>query len=127
MIHLDTSVLIDAFTGPKRSAAPLRNAIDAGERIALSAVTLYEWLRGPRLAEEIAAQQGLLPPKTAVPFGPDEAVLAATLYRVVPGARRRVADLAIAACALTHGATLWTLNPHDFEDIPDLTFFVAKT
>lgn len=32
-------------------------------------------------------------------------------------------DLAIAACALEHGAALWTLNRDDFADIPDLRLF----
>jgi len=27
---------------------------------------------------------------------------------------------AVAACALTNGAALWTLNPKDFSDIPGL-------
>ena len=29
-------------------------------------------------------------------------------------------DIAIAACTLVHGGALWTLNPEDFRDIPDL-------
>jgi len=29
-------------------------------------------------------------------------------------------DLAIAACAMTHDAALWTLNMEDFADIPGL-------
>jgi predicted nucleic acid-binding protein len=29
-------------------------------------------------------------------------------------------DLAIAACAIGHGAGLWTLNPDDFRDVPGL-------
>jgi predicted nucleic acid-binding protein len=53
-------------------------------------------------------------------------VLAAKLYRTLAGARQRVADLAIAACAVTHGAALWTLSPDDFRDIPDLTLFVPS-
>ena len=36
MIHLDTSVLIDALTGSRRSAAQLRRWIDQHERILLS-------------------------------------------------------------------------------------------
>jgi predicted nucleic acid-binding protein len=123
VIHLDTSFLIDALTEARRSAAVLRSVIDRGERVAVSTIALYEWLRGPRLPEEIAAQQGLLPVETAIPFGPDEAVLAARLYRTLVGTRQRVADLAIAACAVTHGAALWTLNPGDFRDIPDLSLF----
>ncbi len=37
--------------------------------------------------------------------------------------RSREVDLAIAACALTQGAALWTLNPRDFSDIPRLRLF----
>ncbi len=51
MILLDTSVLIDGLSGPRRSAPALRAAIEDGERILLSALVLYEWLRGPRLPE----------------------------------------------------------------------------
>jgi predicted nucleic acid-binding protein len=29
-------------------------------------------------------------------------------------------DLAIAACAVEHNASLWTLNPADFKDVPAL-------
>ena len=31
--------------------------------------------------------------------------------------------VAIAACAIEHGAALWTLNPEDFQDIPGLTLY----
>jgi len=47
MTFLDTSLLIDALTGPKRSAAALRRAIQEAERILLPTLVLYEWLRGP--------------------------------------------------------------------------------
>lgn len=56
----------------------------------------------------------------AVPFGPAEAAKAAHLYRTVARARGREIDLVIAASALVRGAQLWTLNPADFDDIPDL-------
>ncbi|HEX9689768.1 MAG TPA: PIN domain-containing protein, partial [Thermoanaerobaculia bacterium] len=48
MILLDTSALIDALAGPRRSARRLRAAIDRGERILISTLVLYEWLRGAR-------------------------------------------------------------------------------
>jgi hypothetical protein len=120
LILLDTSVLIDALTGPRRSARRLRGAIDRGERILISTLVLYEWLRGPRHEEEITAQEGLFPGASAVVFGSDEASLAARLYRIVRSPRGREIDLAIAASALTHQAALWTLNPRDFSDIPQL-------
>lgn len=120
VIHLDTSLLVDALTGTRRSGRALRQAIEQGERIAISTLVLYEWLRGPRVESELLDQEELLPPEEAVPFGYREARLAAQLYRRVPRARGRELDLAVAACALTHGATLWTLNTGDFRDVPDL-------
>jgi predicted nucleic acid-binding protein len=87
VIHLDTSVFVDVLTGPKRSAPQLRMWIERGERILLSVLVLYEWLRGLRLQEEIEAQEALFPRDAAVPFGPREAILAADLYRTAPPAR----------------------------------------
>lgn len=120
VIHLDTSVLVDALTGQRRSAAALRGAIERGERIGLSALVLYEWLRGPRLPEELAAQEALFPARVAVAFGPREATVAAGLYQRTSRSRGREIDLAIAACALAHEAALWTLNSADFTDVPGL-------
>jgi predicted nucleic acid-binding protein len=126
MIHLDTSVLIDALAGPRRSAAALRQLIEEGERILVSTLVLYEWLRGPRRKEELAAQEALFPRAAAVAFGVEEAVRAADLYRAVSRPRARMVDLAVAACALTHGARLWTLNPEDFRDVPNLALVVPR-
>ena len=125
MIHLDTSVLVDALTGPRRSARTLRGVLDRGERIAIATLVLYEWLRGPRRDVELAHQEALLPAAEALPFGPREAILAAALYRAVPRARRREFDLGVAACALASGAALWTLNTHYYRDIPGLDLFEA--
>jgi predicted nucleic acid-binding protein len=125
VILLDTSVLVDSLAGPRRSAPALRRAIARGERVLLPALVLYEWRRGPRLPEELAAQEALFASERAVPFGQHEAATAARLYRGVPRPRGREIDLAIAACALTWDASLWTLNVADFEDIPGLTLVVA--
>lgn len=120
VIHLHTSALVDALTGAQRAAPQLRMWADRGERMLLSTPVLYEWLRGPRLEDEIRMQELLFPTGAAVAFGPQEAVLAAELYRTVRRARGREIDLAIAACALMHGAAIWTLTPQDFRDIPGL-------
>lgn len=89
------------------------------------ALVLYEWLRGPRKTEELAAQEALFPRQSAVPFGPAEAERAAELYREVRRARGRELDIAIAACALAREAKLWTLNVEDFDDVPALTLHRA--
>jgi predicted nucleic acid-binding protein len=125
VIHLDTSVLVDALTGPRRSAPALRGVLERGERITIATLVLYEWLRGPRREVELAHQEALLPAAGAWPFGPREAALAAGLYRAVPRARQRELDLGVAACALAGGAALWTLNAQDFRDIPGLDLFEA--
>ena len=120
MILLDTSVLIDSLSGPKRSAGALREAIARGERILIPSLVLYEWLRGPRIPEELSAQEALFPSAASVHLGPEEASLAAKLYGSVPRPRGREIDLAIASCAITWDAVLWTLNVDDFTDVPGL-------
>lgn len=121
MIHIDTSALVDALTGPRRSLERLRQQFDRGERVVLSTIVLYEWLRGPRLPDELADQEALFPRDEAVAFGSPEAAVAADLYKAVKRPRGREIDLAVAACALAHGASLWTLNRADFKDVPGLT------
>ena len=120
MIVLDTSVLIETLGAGGKLRGELRAAITEGERILLSSLVLYEWLRGPRIPEELTAQATLFPPEEAIPFGPEEAAIAATLYREVRRARGREVDLAIAACAISWNGALWTLNRSDFADVPGL-------
>jgi predicted nucleic acid-binding protein len=120
---MDTSVLVDALSGPKRSAPMLRIAIERGERLLLPALVLYEWLRGPRIKSEIEAQEALFPSESAIPFGSTEAMAASQLYRSISRPRGREIDIAIAAVAISRDANLWTLNFRDFADIPGLRLF----
>jgi predicted nucleic acid-binding protein len=90
----------------------------------LPALVLYEWLRGPRIAEELALQESLFPSESVVPFDKEQAKVSAGLYRSVRRARTREVDLAIAACALVHEARLWTLNRADFQDVPGIRLYV---
>lgn len=120
MTLLDTSVLIDSFSGPRRSLPSLRAAIEQGERLLIPSLVLYEWLRGPRLPSELALQEALFPAQHAIMFGHREASLSADLYRSLKRARGREIDLGIAACAIVRDAGLWTLNVADFRDIPQL-------
>lgn len=123
MIHLDTSVLVDALVAPGRGMAALDRAIADGEQLGVSAVTLFEWLRGPRTAPELAIQTLLFPDRSVVAFGESESRAAARIYRTLRRARGREADIVISACAIVHGARLWTLNPRDFRDIPGLMLY----
>jgi predicted nucleic acid-binding protein len=120
-IHLDTSALVDALTGPRRSLERLIELSEEGHRLTLSTIALYEWLRGPRTHQELTVQENLFPRAAAVPFGPDAAATAARLYGQVRRPRGREIDLAVAACALQDAAALWTLNAADFRDVPALS------
>ena len=123
MILLDTSTLVDAFCGQRRSAPALRSALADGSRIRLPALVLYEWLRGPRLEVELEAQDTLFPAGEVVSFGPLEARRAALLYSGLSRARGREIDIAVAATALEREATIWTLNKRDFDDVPGLKLY----
>ena len=122
-IHLDTSLLVDALCAPFRSLADLEAVTLSAERTTISTPVLFEWLRGPRLDYELQAQERFIPAIEAVAFDVAVARCAARLYRSVRRPRGREIDLVIAACAIEHGAALWTLNPVDFEDIPGLTLY----
>ncbi len=120
MIIVDTSALIDSLVGPRRSAARMRALIEAGDRLVLPTLVLYEWWRGPRLLEELTAQNALFPIESALPFGIEQAEAASRLYRLVKRPRGREVDLAIAAHSISRDAALWTINTVDFDDIPGL-------
>jgi predicted nucleic acid-binding protein len=126
MILLDTSVLISAFTGVRESMPDIEAAVMNGDDLILSTVVLYEWLRGPRTSAEILQQEHVVPGAGARWFGPDEAALAADIYRAIKRARSREIDIAIAATAIRYKAKLWTLNTADFTDIPGLKLYKPR-
>lgn len=109
----------------RRSGPAIRATLAEGERIVLATVVVYEWLRGPRLPEELAAQEALFPVRDSIRFGHEEAAIAAGLYRAVRRPRNREIDLAIAACAIAREAALWTLNMEDFRDVPGIRLYEA--
>ena len=125
LIHLDTSVLVDAFTGARRSLVRLRAATAKRDVVSISSIVLYEWLRGPRTEDEKQGVEAFFGLDQVSVFGRQEAERAAALYGGVKRARQRQADLAIAACAIESGASLWTLNRSDFDDVPGLMLFEA--
>jgi predicted nucleic acid-binding protein len=127
LIHLDTSVLVDAFSGSRRGLPGIRAATAHGDVLTFSTLVLYEWLRGPRVETETAAVSQFFELEELPIFGVREARRAASLFERVKGARRRQADLAIAACAIEHSAHFWTLNRADFADVPGLTLYARAS
>ena len=123
LIHLDTSILVDAFSGARRSMPALREASLQGHVTTFATLVLYEWLRGSRADGEVVAVERFFSAVPPSQFGPEEAKRAAALFRQVSRARRRQVDLAIAACAIEARASLWTLNRSDFRDLPGLMLY----
>jgi predicted nucleic acid-binding protein len=124
--HLDTSALVAGLTQVNGPADSLRSIGASGERLAISTLALYEWLRGPRTAAQLEAQERLFPREQAAVFDARSAALAAELYTSISRPRGREIDIAIAACAIAHGASLWTLNPADFRDIRGLDLHESR-
>jgi predicted nucleic acid-binding protein len=120
-IHLDTSALIAAFASPRPAADTLERLGAEGHVLALSTPVLFEWLRGPRTAWELSARRRVI--TQVVPFDAGAAEQAAAIYLQLTRHRYRDIDIAIAACAIEHNASLWTLNVDDFSDIPGLTLY----
>jgi len=120
VILLDTSALIDGLTRDRPLLAALTRMLEQGERLSVSTLVLYEWLRGPRLPQELAVQEIMFPSEAALPFEAVDARISAELYRTVSRARSREIDIAIAACAIRREAELWTVHRADFADIPRL-------
>jgi predicted nucleic acid-binding protein len=123
IIHVDTSVLIDAFVEPGRSYDFVEAAVDAHHELAISAPVLYEWLRGPRTGAQRAAMSEWFAESSVVAFDGAAAEYAAGIYRALSRSRPREIDIVIAACAIEHRASLWTLNVDDFSDIPGLRLY----
>ncbi|HUU15467.1 MAG TPA: PIN domain nuclease [Terriglobia bacterium] len=112
MILVDSSVWVDFFSAtPGEAGRELRRLIAADEPLALSGIILQEVLQGLRrdaeTIERILAQWDLLEPR-----GPQTFRTAAALFRQgrARGTTLTTVDALIAAVALEHRATLFTLD-----------------
>ena len=112
MIHLDTSFLIRALLSGSPEDAALRAWLQRGLPIGASAIAWTELLCGPltkRQADLAALVIGEL-----IPFGREDAALAASLFNAAGRRRGSLVDCMIAAAAIRHRAALATANRADF-------------
>jgi predicted nucleic acid-binding protein len=123
--HLDTDVLVYACArgGPER--VQLLELLEAGAPIAMSAWAWYEFRRGPRTPEQLAAASMLLGEGGIVPLSGDIAETAAEIFRSLGSPRRRAADIVIGATAKVCEATLLSRNAGDFVGIVGLDLRVV--
>lgn len=121
MIIADSDVLIDFLRG--RGEGARRVAIELETRsFATTAITAFEIRSGARTPRQKKAVDVLLEAMTVLPFGPEEARLAADLRQQVEreGQPIGMADYMIAASCIAVGGILLTRNRKRFERIEGL-------
>ena len=122
MILVDSSVWVDFFRpSPGHGGAELRRMIEESEPFALTGIVVAEILQGltrdAGVIERFLSQWDLLEPR-----GLDTYRSAAAIYRAGrgKGITASILDTLIAAIALEHGASVFTLD-QDFVRIARMT------
>jgi predicted nucleic acid-binding protein len=126
MFHLDTDVLIWACSRSGGERSRLFEILEAGEDLSMSAWAWYEFRRGPRTPEQLAAADVLLGDGGIVPVSADIVEKAAEIFRLLGSPRSRAANVLIGVAATWIGARLLTRNARDFAGIPDLDIEVVR-
>lgn len=126
MVILDTNIIIDHLrqSGSKESFLEMIVKREGSKALFISMITLQELYEGKSTKEEEKLQDMLtiLSPISIIDYTKEIAVLAGKIARDLK-LPIEFADVAIAASALFHGATLFTLNRKHFKDIPDLELY----
>ena len=122
MILVDSSVWIDFFSSsPGRAGAELRRMIEESEPFAITGVVVAEVLQGltrdPARIERFLAQWDMLEPKGFRTYREAAAIYRAARAR---GIALTTIDTVIAAIALEHGTSVFTLD-QDFSGIARIT------
>jgi predicted nucleic acid-binding protein len=118
--HLDTDFLLKAIGNKGPEQTLLRRLSNSDAVIEISAIAWYEFCRGPRLPEQEALARSYLESDGIIPFDETVATSAADLFRRLGSPRKRTADVAIAATALSRGARLLSGNTRDYSGIEGL-------
>jgi predicted nucleic acid-binding protein len=123
VIHFDTNFLIDAAKPGTRPHLQLRNWIQTGEPLGISAVAWAEFLCGPLAPPDLAVAQILFPSQES--FLGADAVQVASLFNRTGRRSRSLADCMIAAVAIRCGAKLATSNQNDFQPFTPFGLLLA--
>jgi tRNA(fMet)-specific endonuclease VapC len=120
MIIADTDVLIDFLRG--RGVAARIAAELESRSVGTTAITAFEIRSGARTARQRSAVDALLEAMTILPFGPEEAQVAAEVRQQVEsqGLPIGMADYMIAAICISNDGVLLTRNLKHFERVKGL-------
>ncbi|MHB1080726.1 MAG: type II toxin-antitoxin system VapC family toxin [Prosthecobacter sp.] len=114
MIHLDTNLLIDLVTIGSPHIVMIRQWLEAGEELAVSAIAWSEFLNGPHTKAQKDSVHAILEGRI-LDFTARDAEQASRLFHYTGRKRGSHADCMIAACAMTHQMRVATRNIADFE------------
>jgi tRNA(fMet)-specific endonuclease VapC len=120
MIVADSDVLIDFLRG-RGLAARVALELETGS-LGTTAITAFEVRSGARTPRQASAVDTLLQAMTILPFGPEEARMAAEARRQVEshGHPIGMADYMIAAICIANDGLLLTRNLKHFERVKGL-------
>jgi tRNA(fMet)-specific endonuclease VapC len=121
VIVADSDVLIDFMRGRGPGASRVALELEKGS-FATTAITAFELRSGARTRRQQSGVETLLDAMTILPFGADEARVAAEIRRDVErrGAPIGMADYMIAAVCIASDALLLTRNVKHFERVARL-------
>lgn len=121
IVLADTSILIDYFRKTDKSNSSLVLLLEQGYDFAISAISYYEIYSGTTPAQ-LPFWQDLLKQTTVLAFSQNIAQIAVDINDELKKKRKQIdmADLFIAATAITHNLPIATLNRRHFERIDSL-------
>ena len=122
LILLDTSILIDYFRKSDKQNSNLVMLFDKGYNFSISAITHYEIYSGAT-EQQLTFWTDLLKRTTVLPFDETVSKIAVNLNSVLKLKRNQIgmADLFIAATAISNNISLSTLNKKHFLRIDELS------
>ncbi|MDR1452485.1 MAG: type II toxin-antitoxin system VapC family toxin [Candidatus Margulisbacteria bacterium] len=125
MIFLDTNTVSYLFDGDTKIKRKLTEAIGSGAQICLTAINVYEVLKGLkyRKNKRIEAEfENFLCTTTVIPFDEDAVVFAADIYADLRkrGITIGDADILIAAIVISNNGTLVSRNLKHYQYIKNL-------
>ncbi len=122
IILVDTSILIDYYRKTEKANSAWIALVRQGYKFAISAVTKYEIYSGAT-KNQLVFWDNILQAIEVIPFDEVSAQTAVDINNALKTKRKQIdiADLFIAATAISYNLSLATLNKKHFERIETLT------